>query len=92
MATNSNSYDRAFPNNAVVRNKQNRKWYAVFLRISESKLGLKGDNRIAIIDLALPPEMIDNLVDNEKFFEDYHMNKVIELDDRVNYAYRNYLA
>ena len=24
---------------------------------------------------ALPPETIDNLIDNEKFFEDYHMNK-----------------
>ena len=24
---------------------------------------------------ALPPEMIDNLVDNEKFFEDYHLKR-----------------
>ena len=77
-----------FSDNAVVRNKQNRKWYAVFLRISESKLGLKGDNKIEIIDLALPPEMISNLVDGEKFFEGYHMNKkhwlTIHLDGSVS--------
>ena len=28
--------------------------------------------RTRILMAALPPEMIDNLVDNEKFFEDYH--------------------
>ena len=31
--------------------------------------------RTRILMAALPPEMIDNLVDNEKFFEDYHWKR-----------------
>ena len=31
--------------------------------------------RTRILIVALPPEMIDNLVDNEKFFEGYHRKR-----------------
>lgn len=40
-----------FQDNAILRNKDNNKWYGVLLIIPEKKLGLNSDNKIEIIDL-----------------------------------------
>ena len=64
-----------FSDNAVWRRKDNQKWYAVLLTVKKDKLGLPSDERAEIIDLRSAAEDIDNLVDNEKFFRGYHMNK-----------------
>lgn len=64
-----------FSDNAVWRRKDNQKWYAVLLTVKQDKLGLLSDERVEIIDLRAAAEDIDNLVDNEKFFRGYHMNK-----------------
>ena len=62
-----------FADNAIVRRKDNAKWYAAFLTVSKQKLGFD-DNTIAeIIDLRA--ENVDNIVDNEIVFPGYHMNK-----------------
>ena len=45
-----------FPDNAVVRRKDNRKWYAVLLTVSRRRLGFDSDERVEIIDLRMPPE------------------------------------
>lgn len=49
-----------FPNNAVVRRSDNRKWYAALLTARKSKIGLPGDDEIEIIDLRMRPEEIEN--------------------------------
>ncbi len=64
-----------FDDNAICRNKQNNKWYAVFLKISEKKLGLESDNQVEIIDLRYQKEKIENLLKNKNIFPGYHMNK-----------------
>lgn len=64
-----------FPDNAIVRRKDNRKWYAVFLTVAKDKIGLDGDGKVEVIDLRSAPEDIDVLVDGKKYFGGYHMNK-----------------
>lgn len=76
-----------FAGNAVFRHKENKKWYGILLTISKSKLGLDSDELVEIIDLKILPEDIENVVDNEKYFLGYHMNKkhwfTIILNDSV---------
>lgn len=64
-----------FSDNAIWRRKDNQKWYGALLTVKKDKLGLLSDERAEIIDLRAAAEDIDNLVDNEKFFRGYHMNK-----------------
>lgn len=64
-----------FPDNAVARRKDNRKWYAVFLTISRRKLGFDSDETVEILDLRMPPEKITEKADGVKILPGYHMNK-----------------
>ena len=77
-----------FPNNAIWRNKDNNKWYGALLIVEKSKIGIKEEGSIEIIDLLLEPEKIEKIVDNERYFAGYHMNKkhwiTIKLDGSVN--------
>lgn len=74
-------------NNAIWRNKENRKWYGALLTISEDKLGLESTRQIEIIDLRYEKEHIAEIIDNEKVFPGYHMNKkswiTLKLDGSV---------
>ncbi len=60
---------------AVFRHDKNKKWYGVLLTISKNKLGLNSDEIVEILDLKILPEEIEKVVDNEKYFLGYHMNK-----------------
>lgn len=64
-----------FPNNAILRHKDTKKWYAVLLTVSKRKIGIDSDDIIEIIDLHLSPQNILSVVDNKKYFPGYHMNK-----------------
>lgn len=64
-----------FPDNAVWRRKDNKKWYGALLNVSRRKLGIPSDEIVEIIDLRAVPEVIENLVDNARFFPGWHMNK-----------------
>ena len=63
------------PKNAILRRKDNRKWYAALLTISESKLGAFPDEEIEVLDLRAAPEAIPDMVDGKRVFAGYHMNK-----------------
>lgn len=64
-----------FAGNAVFRHKENNKWYAVLLTISKRKLGIDSDEIVDVIDLKALPEDIEKIVDNNRYFLGYHMNK-----------------
>ena len=64
-----------FPNNAIFRRQDSKKWYAALLILQKQKLGLKEKGIVEIIDLRIKPENVDNLIDNKRFFPGYHMNK-----------------
>lgn len=62
------------PESAVLRHK-NGKWYAILMRISKSKLGLKEDSIADIINVKCEPDMVAFLTQISGFFPGYHMNK-----------------
>lgn len=64
-----------FPENAIWRRKDNRKWYGVILTVSRRKLGLDSEEKAEIVDLRVPTEDIEKYVDGKSVFYGYHMNK-----------------
>lgn len=76
-----------FPLNAVLRRTDNRKWYAVLMRVSREKLHLLGDGTAEIVVMKLNPPLIDTLLTRPGFLPAYHMNKsnwvIVLLDGTV---------
>lgn len=66
---------KRFPDNAIFRRQDNAKWFAALLTVSKIKLGLNETGAVEILDLRGNPENIAALVDGEKYFPGYHMNK-----------------
>ena len=64
-----------FPDNAVCRRKDNKKWYFAILTVSKDKFGFDSNEKVEVIDLRASTEEIEKLVDNKKYFAGYHMNK-----------------
>lgn len=64
-----------FPDNAVLRRADNKKWYAALLTVEKKKLGSEGEGTVEVIDLRGEPSEIDALVDGKTYFRGYHMNK-----------------
>ncbi len=66
-----------FPKDAILRNKKNQKWYALFLTIPRNKLaGQTSDEEVEVIDVRFPKnEALDFAESNDNVFPGYHMNK-----------------
>lgn len=64
-----------YPNFAVFRCKDNRKWYAVIMNLPKNKLNLDGAEEIEILNLRVEPQELDEIFDGEKYFRGWHMNK-----------------
>lgn len=64
-----------YPNYAVLRHKDNKKWYAVIMTVEKEKLGLQGKDIIDIMDVKCYPEMIGSLRKEKGILPAYHMNK-----------------
>lgn len=61
--------------NAVLRHKENKKWYAVVLQVSKDKLGIVGNEIVDVINVKCDPALIGSLRMKKGFFPAYHMNK-----------------
>ena len=66
---------KKFSDNAVLRRKDTRTWYAVLLTVSRDKLGFDSDETVEVIDLRMPPESATEFIDGKRFLPGYHMNK-----------------
>ena len=66
---------RQAPNYSVFRRADNRKWYAVIMVVPREKLQLAGKDELEILNLRVEPEELNRLVDGEKYFRGWHMNK-----------------
>ena len=64
-----------YPNFAIFRCKDNRKWYALIANIPKKYLRLGGAEEIEILNLRVKPEELDKIFDGEKYFRGWHMNK-----------------
>lgn len=60
---------------AVLRHGDNRKWYALVMRVSRRKFGQRSDEVIDVVNLKLPVEMFGSFGEADGVFPAYHMNK-----------------
>ena len=61
---------------AVLRHADNRKWYAIVMRVSRRKFGLDSDEVIDVVNLKLPTEMFGSFGAADGVYPAYHMNKL----------------
>lgn len=61
---------------AVLRQANNRKWYALVMRVSRRKFGLDSDAVIDVVNLKLPTEMFGSFGAADGVYPAYHMNKL----------------
>lgn len=77
-----------FPDNAIFRHQENKKWYGVMLSVSKRKLGISSDEIVEILDLRNSSEKVEKIVDHKKYYPGWHMNKkywyTIILDESVS--------
>ena len=61
---------------AVLRHAENRKWYAIVMRVSRRKFGFDSDEVIDVVNLKLPTEMFGSFDTLDGVYPAYHMNKL----------------
>ena len=64
-----------FPDNAVLRRKDTKKWYAAIPTVPYSKFGIEREGTVEVIDLRMDPDELEKTVDNITYFRGWHMNK-----------------
>lgn len=63
------------PDAAVLRHKDNRKWYALVMKVNRARLGLCGEGEVDILNVKCDPDMVMMLQGAKGFLPAYHMSK-----------------
>ena len=61
---------------AVLRHADNRKWYAIVMKVSRRKFGFQSDEIIDVVNLKQPTEMFGSFGASDGVHPAYHMNKL----------------
>ena len=61
---------------AVLRHTDNRKWYAIVMKVSRRKFGFDSDEVIDVVNLKLPTEMFGSFGAVDGVYPAYHMNNL----------------
>ena len=61
---------------AVLRHTDNRKWYAIVMRVSRRKFGFDSNEVTDVVNLKLPTEMFGSFGATDGVHPAYHMNKL----------------
>lgn len=76
------------PKSSVYRHENNRKWFALVMEISKSKLGISSENTVNVVNLKCDLMLIGSLVTEDGIHPAYHMNKnywiTVRLDGSVD--------
>ena len=64
-----------YPDFAVFRHQNNRKWFALFMDVSKKHLGLHEEGNLQVVNLKCDPILLGCLLQEKGFFPAYHMNK-----------------
>lgn len=64
-----------FPDNAVLRRKDTKKWYAAILTVPYIKFGIEREGTVEVIDMRMDTAELEKTVDNRTYFRGWHMNK-----------------
>ena len=68
-------FDKDFET-TVLRHGDNRKWYAIVMRVSRRKFGFDSDEVIDVVNLKLPTEMFGSFGAADGVYPAYHMKKL----------------
>ena len=60
----------------VLRHVDNRKWYAIVMKVSRRKFGFDSDEVVDVVNLKLPTEMFGSFGVADGIYPAYHMNKL----------------
>ena len=60
---------------AVLRHSDTGKWYALVMNIGKNRLGFESDEKIDVMNLKCPPQLIGALLSQDGYHRAYHMNK-----------------
>ncbi len=60
----------------MLRHENNRKWYAIMMKVSRRKFGIDSDEVIDVVNLKLPLEMFGSFGKADGVYPAYHMNKL----------------
>lgn len=71
---NQNIYGINFPTMQFFVTMMAKKWFAIVMNVSGSKLGLKTDDEIDVIEVKIRPEHIGSLRQKEGILSAYHMS------------------
>lgn len=66
---------KKFPYYAALRHKSNGKWYGLVMNVLLEQLGLDGNEKVDILNLKCPPELIGSLRNGRNIIPAYHMDK-----------------
>ena len=64
-----------FPEYAVLRHKDNKKWYALIMDVPREKLGLSGGGNVDIMEIKCDPLMGGSLRAERGILPAYHMHR-----------------
>ena len=60
----------------MLRHEDNRKWFAIVMKVSRRKFGFDSDEVINVVNLKLPVEMFGSFGAADGVYPAYHMNKL----------------
>jgi len=63
------------PKSAVLRHQDTAKWYGLIMEIPPKRLGLSGQGAVDILNIKCDPLVLGGLIDYQRYFPAYHMNK-----------------
>ncbi len=67
---------KRFPDYAVFRHEDNRKWYGLIMDVSRRNLGIPKEGRVSILNVKLDDMLLaDMLVQQDGYFRGYHISR-----------------
>ncbi len=63
------------PDAAILRRPDNRKWYALVMKLERARMGLSGEGVVDVLNIKCDPDMGTMLRGMDGFYPAYHMNK-----------------
>ncbi len=65
----------SYPDFKVFRHGNNKKWFALMMNVSKSKLGMDSDELLDIVNFKCESFLVSSLQREKGFFPAYHMSK-----------------
>lgn len=67
---------RWFPNYAIFRHPENKKWFSLIMDVEKEKLGLTGKSKIYILNIKINDDEFRNaLLGKKGYFKGYHISR-----------------